>query len=67
MAGEDGLLLCPEGAATVAGYRRALADGLVQPEAKVVLFNCATGIKYPLPAVEQRIDCQLPIDYGRFM
>ena len=62
----DGLLLCPEGAATVAAYQRALAEGLVQPEEKVVLFNCAIGIKYPLPAVEQRIDCRLPIDYGRF-
>ena len=66
VAAADGLLLCPEGAATVAGYQRALAEGLVQPEEKVVLFNCATGIKYPLPAVEQRIDCRLPIDYGRF-
>ena len=66
VAAADGLLLCPEGAATVAGYQRALAEGLVQPEEKVVLFNCATGIKYPLPAVEQRIDCRLPIDYGWF-
>ena len=66
VAAADGLLLCPEGAATVAGYQRALAEGLVQPEEKVVLFNCAIGIKYPLPAVEQRIDCRLPIDYGRF-
>ena len=66
VAAADGLLLCPEGAATVAGYQRALAEGLVQPEEKVVLFNCATGIKYPLPAVGQRIDCRMPIDYGRF-
>ena len=66
VAAADGLLLCPEGAATVAGYQRALAEGLVQPEEKVVLFNCAIGIKYPLPAVEQRIDWRLPIDYGRF-
>ena len=66
VAAADGLLLCPEGAATVAGYQRALAEGLVQPEEKVVLFNCAIGIKYPLPAVEQRIDCRMPIDYGRF-
>ena len=66
VAAADGLLLCPEGAATVAAYQRALAEGLVQPEEKVVLFNCAIGIKYLLPAVEQRIECRLPSDYGRF-
>ena len=66
VANEDGLLLCPEGAATVAAYRRALADGLVRADERVVLFNCATGLKYPLPPVEQRIDCRSPIDYGVF-
>jgi threonine synthase len=48
-AGGDGLLLCPEGGATVAAWRRALAAGLVGAEERVVLFNCATGLKYPLP------------------
>jgi threonine synthase len=43
-----GTLLCPEGAATVAGWQRALAGGLVSPAEDVVLFNCATGLKYPL-------------------
>ena len=32
VATEDGLLLCPEGAATVAAYQRALAEGRVRPE-----------------------------------
>jgi len=44
----DGLLLCPEGAATMAAYRTALADGRVSADEQVVLFNCATGLKYPL-------------------
>jgi threonine synthase len=48
VARETGTLLCPEGAATVAGWQRALADGLVGPTERVVLFNCATGLKYPL-------------------
>jgi threonine synthase len=46
----DGLLLCPEGAATVAAWRAALADGRVGAHEKVLLFNCASGLKYPLPS-----------------
>jgi threonine synthase len=47
----DGLLLCPEGGATLAAWRQALDSGLVRREDRVVLFNCATGLKYPLPAI----------------
>jgi threonine synthase len=46
----DGLLLCPEGAATYAAWKAALAAGDVTPDESVVLFNCASGLKYPLPA-----------------
>jgi threonine synthase len=49
VAGEEGLLLCPEGAATYAAYKQALADGRVRPDEQVVLFNCASGLKYPMP------------------
>ena len=66
IAREEGFLLCPEGAATWAAYRRALADGRVSASDRVVLFNCATGLKYPLPAIEKRLDRHVPIDYGRF-
>jgi threonine synthase len=51
VARDDGLLLCPEGAATVAAWRAARADGRVGAHEKVVLFNCASGLKYPLPPV----------------
>lgn len=49
VARDDGLLLCPEGAATLAAYENALADNRVARSDRVVLFNCATGLKYPLP------------------
>ena len=49
MAREEGLLLCPEGAATYAAYKQSLADGRVKRTDQVVLFNCASGLKYPLP------------------
>ncbi len=64
VAREEGLLLCPEGAATFAAYKEALADGRVTPEESVVLFNCATGLKYPLPAMTKSIDRHQAIDYA---
>ncbi|WP_376694632.1 threonine synthase [Wenzhouxiangella sp. EGI_FJ10305] len=45
----EGVLVCPEGAATHAAWRRAVAGGDLPADARVVLFNCATGLKYPLP------------------
>ncbi|WP_375398680.1 threonine synthase [uncultured Sphingomonas sp.] len=63
-ARRDGLLLCPEGGATLAAYRAALADGLVDEEDEVVLFNCATGLKYPMPEANQALDKNAVIDFG---
>ena len=48
-AREEGLLLCPEGAATLAAWRRALDEGLIARSDRSLLFNCASGLKYPLP------------------
>ncbi|HMG46634.1 MAG TPA: threonine synthase [Allosphingosinicella sp.] len=45
----EGLLLCPEGAATLAAWRLAVADRRIAPSDRAVLFNCASGLKYPLP------------------
>jgi threonine synthase len=50
-AREEGLLMCPEGAATYATYKQSLADGRVKADEQAVLFNCATGLKYPLPPI----------------
>ncbi|WP_033921554.1 threonine synthase [Sphingomonas sp. 37zxx] len=61
-AAKDGLLLCPEGGATLAAYERALADGLVGRDEQVVLFNCATGLKYPMPDKSRTLDRHGPID-----
>ena len=64
-ARRDGLLLCPEGGATLAAYHQTLRDGEVDDEEEVVLFNCATGLKYPMPTAEQRLDRHQPIDFDR--
>jgi threonine synthase len=63
VAHEDGLLLCPEGAATHAAWRKSLREGRVDARDRVVLFNCANGLKYPLPEAEQRLDLNGTIDF----
>ena len=62
----DGLLLCPEGGATYAAYQQCLKDGRVKKTDRVMLFNCATGLKYPLPPVTRTIDRTKPIDFSQF-
>jgi len=64
MAREEGFLLCPEGAATYAAYKQSLADGRVKKTDRVILFNCASGLKYPLPKIEKKLDRNKPIDYA---
>ena len=62
----DGLLLCPEGAATVAAYRNALESGMVDSNQLAVMFNTATGLKYPLPPVESHIEKE-NVDFSVFL
>ncbi|MDO9411311.1 MAG: threonine synthase [Pseudolabrys sp.] len=64
MAREEGFLLCPEGAATYAAYKQSLASGRVSKQDRVVLFNCASGLKYPLPPVHNTLDRHKPIDFS---
>ena len=63
-ARREGLLLCPEGAATYAAYKESLADGRVGSGETALLFNCATGLKYPMPTVTRRLDHTKPIDWA---
>jgi threonine synthase len=42
----EGLLACPEGAATLAALRHLLADGWLQKNETIVLFNTGSGLKY---------------------
>jgi len=63
-AREEGFLMCPEGAATHAAYKQGLADGRIRNDERAVLFNCATGLKYPLPPVRRTLDRHKPIDFA---
>jgi threonine synthase len=64
VAREEGLLMCPEGAATYAAYKQSLADGRIGRHEQALLFNCATGLKYPLPSVHRTLDRTKPIDFA---
>ena len=66
VARTDGILMCPEGAATLAALEKELASGRISKDEKVVSFNCATGLKYPLPTGGGFIDITQPVDYGMF-
>ena len=66
IARDDGLLLCPEGAATAVAYQQALKDGLVSPDDTAILYNCATGLKYPMDPVSAELDKDSAIDFSIF-
>ena len=67
VAAEEGLLLCPETAATYAAYKQALADGRVRPDDRVVLFNCASGLKYPMPEAGRRLTPGSAVDWRQLI
>ena len=64
VARAEGLLLCPEGAATYAALQQGLADGRIRRDERALLFNCATGLKYPMPPVGRTLDRLQPIDFA---
>ena len=67
VAAVDGCFLCPEGAATMTAYEKAITSELITRDDKVILFNCATGLKYPLPEVINTIDKNETINYSTFL
>ncbi len=42
----EGVFAAPEGAASLAAYRKLLATGFFTPDDEVVLFNTGSGLKY---------------------
>ena len=64
VARAEGLLLCPEGAATYAALKQGIADGRIRRDERALVFNCATGLKYPMPPVDRTLDRLQPIDFA---
>ena len=48
----EGIVACPEGAATLAALPALLSRGVLRPEDSIVLFNTGSGMKY-LEVLEQ--------------
>ncbi|MCG3694602.1 threonine synthase [Aliarcobacter butzleri] len=47
IAKEEGLFICPEGAATLAATEKLYKIGWIKKDEKVVLLNTGSGLKYP--------------------
>ncbi len=62
MAGEEGFLMCPEGAATYAAWKQSVSEGRIGRAERAVLFNCASGLKYPMPKSGVPLDRTKAID-----
>ena len=45
LAAAEGVFACPEGATTLAGLRKAVAQGLITRTERVVLMNTGSGLK----------------------
>jgi len=57
----EGIFAAPEGAASLAAYRRLLANRFFTPDDTVVLFNTGTGLKYlDMLDTEQGVRRELP-------
>lgn len=47
LAANEGLFVCPEGAATLAATEKLRQENWIQEDERVVLLNTGTGLKYP--------------------
>ena len=46
LASAEGVFACPEGAATLAAYKRLISEGFLRGDETTVLFNTGSGYKY---------------------
>jgi threonine synthase len=46
LAAEEGIFAAPEGAACVAAAERLIRDGFLKPDARIVIYNTGSGLKY---------------------
>lgn len=46
IAAKEGILACPEGAATFAAVKKLVEEGLIDKDETIVLYNTGSGLKY---------------------
>ncbi len=62
-AREEGLFASPEGAASLAAYKKLLASGFLSPNDKTVLFNTGNGYKY-IDVIAEAMGVKSPMANG---
>ena len=61
---KEGLHLCPEGAACLVALEMERKTCRVGPDERVVVFNSASGLKYPMPPMTQKLKKDHEVDYS---
>ena len=61
---EEGLHMCPEGAACLVALGMERRTGRVGPDDRVVVFNSASGLKYPMPPMTQFLKNGQDVNYS---
>jgi len=61
---EEGLHMCPEGAACLVALEMERKTGRVGPDDRVVVFNSASGLKFPMPPMTQSLSKDHDLDYS---
>ena len=64
-AKETGFHLCPEGSACLVAYQKSLRKKMIRKTDQAVLFNCANGLKSPMPVQTLELDVSENIDYSK--
>ena len=63
-AREEGFLMCPEGAATYAAYKQALADGRIRRDERAAPVQLRHGLEISAADGGRTLDRHQPIDYA---
>ena len=68
VASAEGLIICPETATCIGGLEQLVAEKLIEPDERVVIFNTAAGQKYfgGEPLHLPKIDLSKATDWSRF-
>ena len=61
---EEGLHLCPEGAACIVAVDQERQSGRLGAKDRVLVFNTASGLKSPMPPMINRLPSGQPVDYA---
>ena len=63
VASSEGLLMCPEGAATYAAYKLAPGERSSVRRRVCSAIQLRNWTKYPLPMVRDRLDCTMTLSF----